>query len=440
MDFNIQIQIASLVFILAIFVLYLTKPKSHNAQNRIFLRQLILAVFLVSCDIVSCIFIALKETYPAWNDVFGKGYIVLMLFWLSSIMDYLFATIRHEKMSHKFNGFLTVSRWIIFGLAGVFTVLTLCLDEFYFHEGRVVYSYGIPSVCTYIYSAVLAVLFIILVVINWRYLPLRKKVPCIAYCFASGIPALFQSIFPEYLLLSLGCGVTELIMYMALENPDIEYATRIETLNMEKMDLFHNVVPEFIAEKLNYKLSSYYEELPEVCIGYVKIKNFTEIVSAKGLEKTTSILNKVYQAFDSTLDNYGIEKVKISGDTYEVVSGLSGSSTTDCHNMISFLNAVRTIISGISLGNEVPIKASCGVTFGPVAVCMMGNKRLSFDLLSSTAELGFLVAMECEPERILVTESVMKRTNDIYEYHLTETNKLSDFGISYLYYLYQKNQ
>lgn len=435
MDFNIQIQIAALIFTLAVLGLYIVKPKIHNLQNKIFLYQLLLSIFLISVDIVSCVFIAQKDIYPAWNDLFGKGYIIIMLFWISFTMEYLFATIRHDKMRPAMIKFQKVIQCVILVMAGIFTIVTMCLEVFYFHEGRVVYSYGIPSTCTYCFSAFCLVILVTMVIVNWKYLTRRKRIPCLVFAATSSIPALIQVIFPEYLVLGLGCGLTELIMYMALENPDLEYANRIEVLNQEKKELFRNVMPDFISEKMNYTLSSYYEEMENVCVGYVRIKNFNEMAGAKGLPFVVDILNKIYQAIDGILDNYGIEKIKISGDTYEVATGLRGHHDTDCQNMISFINSVRTIVSGISLGNEVTIKAAFGVDCGPVAVCMMGSKRIALDLLSSTAELAFLVTEECESDNVLVTESVKEKTQEVFEYQRPVSKQISDFGTKSLYYL-----
>lgn len=435
MDYNIQFQVAALVFILTTLVIYLCKPKAKNRQNRLFLYQLICEIILVSLDIVSCIFLTRQEEFPELNDVFARFYIIVMATWLSLVMNYLIETVTHDRLSPRFQKFFTVSKIAIYSAAVCVGIIAMCFKEEYFHEGRIIYAYGIPSTTTYIYSACCAVLLYIILLPNWKYLNMRKRIPVLVFTFSQGLPALFQALFPEALLLSLGGAVTQFVMYMSLENPDLEYANRIEKLTREKKELFHNIVPEKIAEKLNYKLKPFYEEEEDVCIGYIKINNFNEIVAEKGLKVAVSILNKIFQTVDIILDNYGVEKIKISGDTYEVATGLSIKDESTCQNMLSFLVEVRSIIAGIGLGNGIQINASFGADIGSVALVMLGNRRLSFDVLSSTAELAFLITVECENGQIMVSDAVKKHTEEMFDYERVMPKAINDFGIAHLFYL-----
>ena len=439
MDYNVQFQTSALVFIFVIIGIYLFKPKAKDKQNKIFFAQLVLSEVLVLVDIISCYFIAEKDSGPAifipLNEIFGKLYIILMILWLSMLMYYLTVTIRHDKMSYRYNQGLDIYQKLIFVIAGILIVVTLCFSVEFYHSGRIVYSYGFPSICTYAFSALISFVIFFLLFSNWKYLTPRKKIPCLAFVVAGGIPALIQALNPELLLLSLGIAITELIIYMALENPDLEYAKRIEILNREKNDLYQIIVPEPFAVPLNYQIKPMFTMVENVCVGVIRINNFNEITSLKGLEPTLKMISKIYQAIDSVLDNYGIEKVKMDSESYVVAIGFSERNETDCQNMISFMNSVRSIISGLSLGNGIEIKTSYGVDYGSVCAAVMGTKRVHFDIISKTADLANRLTLECDADKILVTDAVKKQTETVFEYIRTMTKIYPDYGIEHLFYL-----
>ena len=416
MNYNIEFQVEGLFFIILVLVMYFSKPKRRTRQNKIFMYLLLDSAVLLVFDIVSCIFIAKRQTYPGLNMFFGKAYIIAMLLWITISMEYIIFCVSHERMNESVKTLCLILSGFLAFVCFILCIVAISTELKFEGEGRVVCSYGSPSICTYIYSAVCSAIAFILLFANWKYISFRRKVPVVAFMLSIGIPALLQGIFPKLLLLGFGCSLAELIMYMALENPDQEYIFKIEKLEKEKRFLFENIVPKPVAEKTEYKIRPYYYTSETGCVGYIKIKNLKEVSEKIGCQDCVDLVDRFYVQIDSILDNYAIEKVSVTGSLYQVASGLFVEDDTVVLNMIQFMLAVRSIISEISISSGIKLNVGFGVDYGLTCQTLNGKKKVVYHLMGPTPERARILAECSDPDQITCSKSVVDKTDDVYQF------------------------
>ena len=90
--------------------------------------------------------------------------------------------------------------------------------------------------------------------------------------------------------------------------------------------LLANMLPASIADRLKEPERSdrglIADKYDEASVLFADIVGFTERASSTAPADLVRFLDKLYSAFDALVDKHGLEKIKVSGDSYMVVSGV----------------------------------------------------------------------------------------------------------------------
>ena len=87
--------------------------------------------------------------------------------------------------------------------------------------------------------------------------------------------------------------------------------------------LLANMLPASIADRLkDPERNVIADKYEEASVLFADIVGFTERASSTAPADLVRFLDRVYSAFDALVDKHGLEKIKVSGDSYMVVSGV----------------------------------------------------------------------------------------------------------------------
>ena len=94
------------------------------------------------------------------------------------------------------------------------------------------------------------------------------------------VVALFQKLSPELLIIGFFTTLCVFIMYLTLEDPDMDMIEKLDAANKRANELLLNVLPTSIATKLSNQnalqpITEYYEN---VTIAFLDIVDFTKIL------------------------------------------------------------------------------------------------------------------------------------------------------------------
>ncbi len=218
MNYNIEFQIAGLLISIGIFGTYFFRKDNSSLAHKIFFAHLCTLIVNLIFDIVSVIAISERENLPEFFvTFFAKGYIITMLFWITLTLFFMFAVVR-TRVCTKRALFICNSAFIILGTACIaMCIVVICFPVLYEGHGRLIYSYGIPSTCTYIYSAVcVATAFLFLFLFSHQ-MSKYEIFPIMGFICMEGIVALVQSLNPFLLILGIGSSLTEFLTFRSLE-------------------------------------------------------------------------------------------------------------------------------------------------------------------------------------------------------------------------------
>lgn len=246
MDYNIEFQVSSLCFILIFIYQFFSKKRLQNEQNRIYGILLLLTSITLLFDIGSVITIINMEKFPLLNLIFSKGYLCSMTCWVCTMLYYCL-TINITENTGKINEtFNHITRYLFFTFATIVLILILFTKLNFWHEGRLVYSYGIGTVALYCYAASGMIFVFLYTIINSKNVTLQKRLSLYIFSTLQGITAMIQFFYPSILLVSIGGALSIIFMYFSLENPDMAL---IEELNLQRQKAYsaNQAKAEFLA-------------------------------------------------------------------------------------------------------------------------------------------------------------------------------------------------
>lgn len=246
MNYNIEFQVSSLCFILIFLYQFFSKKRLQNEQNRIYGILLILTSITLFFDIGSVITIVNLDKLPLLNIIFSKGYLCLMTCWVCTVLYYCLTINMTENISKTNQKFNRIARYLFFALAAIALILILFTKLNFWHEGRLVYSYGIGTIALYCYAALGMIFILLYTIANGKNVILQKRLSLYIFCALQGVTAIIQFLFPSVLLVSIGGTLSIIFMYFSLENPDMAL---IEELNLQRQraDSANQAKAEFLA-------------------------------------------------------------------------------------------------------------------------------------------------------------------------------------------------
>lgn len=435
MAYNLEFQIAGIIVTLILILVYFSKPRWKSIQN-MFFRYLMLATFIeLAFDIISVITITERNVLPSTlNDFFSKGYLIIMFVWITLCVIYNISNTLYEDMSKLKRKFKKVSCIAMCVLLVACTVYVFLNPLYYAGEGRRIYSYGPASMCTYIFSIVGVIISVVWFIIDFKHISLKRKISVLSFTIMEGLVAMFQLKFPELLVIGFGTSVCILLMYMTLENPDMDLIARLDDANKRSNELLLNILPSSIAGMLQKTTETITEEYSDVTVAFMDIVNFTRLSAEIGAEKLVGILNSLFSEIDTLLDDYRIEKIKTIGDAYMVASGVPDRYAENCKEMLLFLIAVQKLVSDFNKKNNLHLTIRYGMNSGPVIAGVIGKKKFIYDLWGATVNFASRMESYGKPDRIHVSESVYGKLKDEYKFEKQPDEEIKGCGLCKTYF------
>ncbi|MGO9511642.1 MAG: adenylate/guanylate cyclase domain-containing protein [Mycobacterium sp.] len=191
--------------------------------------------------------------------------------------------------------------------------------------------------------------------------------------------------------------------------------------------LLANMLPASIAERLKAPDRGVIaDKYDEASVLFADIVGFTERASSTAPADLVRFLDKLYSAFDALVDKHGLEKIKVSGDSYMVVSGVPRPRPDHLHALADFALDMAAIAAGMTnpLGRSVPLRV--GLATGPVVAGVVGSRRFFYDVRGDAVNVASRMESTDSVGQIQVPDEVYERLKD--DFVLQERGRISVKG------------
>jgi adenylate cyclase len=202
--------------------------------------------------------------------------------------------------------------------------------------------------------------------------------------------------------------VVTTVWYAVREIIRAEAAMEVEYERSEA--LLANILPSSIAERLKDPARNIIaDKYDDASVLFADIAGFTERASDMPPDQLILFLDRLYGDFDALVDKHGLEKIKVSGDSYMVVSGVPQPRADHVEALAAFALDMAEAASQLrdARGDAIPLRI--GLASGPVVAGVVGSRRFFYDVWGDAVNVASRMESTDSIGRIQVPEDVYRR-------------------------------
>jgi len=212
----------SIVYLLLISIIYFSKKRVDNYDNKIYSIIIILNIFGLILDTIQ--YSAIKANMSELIIIIlNKLFLVYILTWTSLFSSYILSLAKKDSLKDILNKIKYV---ILF----VGAILVLLLPLNIVHEGTDVYTTGLATLTVFICVSLNILLMSISCIKNLKNdkKSISKYVPLLLFLLTGTISTVLQFINPAILLTSPCEAFITILTYFFIENPDVKMINQLE--------------------------------------------------------------------------------------------------------------------------------------------------------------------------------------------------------------------
>lgn len=209
-------------------------------------------------------------------------------------------------------------------------------------------------------------------------------------------------------VLSACFGMVATVWYTLRETARAEQAMEAEYERSEA--LLANILPATVADRLkDPAVDVIADSYPDASVLFADIADFTRRASQSDPGELVGFLNDLYTGLDRLVDQHGLEKIKTSGDSYMVVSGVPDPKPDHLQALARLALDIAGTVAALRDPLGQPVALRIGLAAGPVVAGVVGNLRFFYDVWGDAVNLASRMESTGVQNRIQVPQEVYER-------------------------------
>ena len=228
--------------------------------------------------------------------------------------------------------------------------------------------------------------------------------------------------------------VVTTVWYSVREIVRAEAAMELEYERSEA--LLANILPASVADRLKDPARNIIaDKYDDASVLFADIAGFTERASDMEPDQLILFLDRLYGDFDALVDKHGLEKIKVSGDSYMVVSGVPQPRADHVEALAALALDMAEAASLLkdSRGDALPLRI--GLASGPVVAGVVGSRRFFYDVWGDAVNVASRMETTDSVGRIQVPEDVYRRLKDDFVLQERGVVQVKGKGVMRTWYL-----
>ena len=226
MNVTIFFTILSLFYSILLNIIYFSKKRMGNVENKIYSCILFSNLIGIIIEILLLLFSKSIEGHYIFYVSLNKAYLEYLIVWNLFFLIYILA-VNYSKFSKKIYIFI-ILYFALFSL-----VMLILPIDFQIENHRVIYSRGNAVNIIYLYFIINISIMIFTILKNKNKLNNKKYYPLYVFLLIGTITTMIQKIYPHMLLATSLETFISVIMYFTIENPDMHMIEKLEKANIQ---------------------------------------------------------------------------------------------------------------------------------------------------------------------------------------------------------------
>ena len=200
--------------------------------------------------------------------------------------------------------------------------------------------------------------------------------------------------------------------------------------------LLANILPTAIAERLKDPGHTIVADgYDDASILFADIAGYTKRASDTSPTDLVRFLDALYTDLDALVDRHGLEKVKTSGDSYMVVSGVPQRRPDHLDALACLALDMADAVAGLTdaQGRNVPLRI--GLARGPVVAGVVGARRFFYDVWGDAVNVASRMESTDVEGRIQVPHDVYERLRARFDFEERGEIEVKGKGVMHTWYL-----
>ena len=200
--------------------------------------------------------------------------------------------------------------------------------------------------------------------------------------------------------------------------------------------LLTNILPATIAQRLKDPTRNIIaDKYDDASILFADIAGYTKRASDTSPSDLVRFLDRLYTDLDALVDRHGLEKVKTSGDSYMVVSGVPQPRDDHIEALACLALDMADAVADLKdpQGRKVPLRI--GLAAGPVVAGVVGARRFFYDVWGDAVNIASRMETTDVEGRIQVPHDVYERLNHAFLLEERGNVDVKGKGVMHTWYL-----
>jgi adenylate cyclase len=200
--------------------------------------------------------------------------------------------------------------------------------------------------------------------------------------------------------------------------------------------LLTNILPATIAQRLKDPSRNIIaDKYDDASILFADIAGYTKRASDTTPTDLVRFLDRLYTDMDALVDRHGLEKVKTSGDSYMVVSGVPVPRDDHLEALACLALDMADAVADLKdpQGREVPLRI--GLAAGPVVAGVVGARKFFYDVWGDAVNVAARMETTDVEGRIQVPQNVYERLNHAFLLEERGEVDVKGKGVMHTWYL-----
>ena len=243
-SFSVALSIASLFFLVIIFIVFSSKENIKSVQLKIFSRMLILTIIGLTIDIIGYFSFHILGIDNVINQFISRLYIVFYFLWGLGFTYYIILISFNLDYGNKIAKISKIIGWVV-GL------IIFCLPIKIYSDETSIFTYGLSVNINYICSLIFIIIMLYCLIKNLKQIIKKEYIPLLVYIGLGTVFIIVQHINPKLTLMLFFQSIIIFIMYHTIENPDLKHIRELnlakeqaEKANKAKTDFLSNMSHE----------------------------------------------------------------------------------------------------------------------------------------------------------------------------------------------------